>query len=65
MRTITAKTLVWLHDRPHDAGAKFAVVDKPDPAAKDPAQIDPGTAALWLQQQKAGEEPVAATGRRP
>jgi hypothetical protein len=52
-KTIKATTLVWLRETPFDAGTAFAVADAPDVDAKDPVQIDTGTASLWLRQGKA------------
>lgn len=59
MRMIRALTLVWLREQPHEAGTAFAVAETPDPAATDPVQVDAGTAALWLRQEKAAEVPPA------
>lgn len=56
---IRALTLVWLHERAHEAGAEFAVVETADPAATAPVQIGFGLADLWLRQKKA--VPVEAT----
>ena len=54
-RTITANTLLWLRDKPYDAGTEFAVVEKPDLGATQPVEVDIGTADLWVRQGKAAE----------
>lgn len=53
MQKLRALTLLWLHERPHDAGTEFAVVENPDRAAEKPVQVDRGTAALWVRHGKA------------
>lgn len=60
MRKLTANTLLWLHERPHERGTEFKVVEKPDPAATKPVEVDPGTAALWQRRGKAIEVTAAA-----
>lgn len=65
MRKLVAKTLVWLHERPHEAGTEFVVVDAPDPAAEKPVQIDPTTARLWIREKRAGELADIPPARKP
>ena len=42
-KTVTCNTLVWLRERPFEAGTTFTVVDAP----KTEKQVDPATAAAW------------------
>lgn len=61
-RTLSANTLIWLRDKPYDAGTVFAVADKPDPAATKPVQVDAGTADLWVREGKAA---AVAPAKKP
>lgn len=42
-KTVTCSTLVWLRERPFEAGTKFNLVDAP----KSATEVDPATAAAW------------------
>ena len=58
MRKIRALTLVRAHEAAFERGTEFEVVDAPDPAKRDPAQVGSAVARIWLREKWA--EPVEA-----
>lgn len=44
-KRVTCNTLVWLRDKPFEAGTSFAVVDEP----KADKEVDPATASGWAR----------------
>lgn len=58
MSRIRTLTLVRAHEVSFERGSEFDLVDPPDPARRDPAQVGSATARIWLREKWA--EPVAA-----
>lgn len=54
-RVIVASTDVSLHEKRHDKGTEFEVVDPPKPD-QTPPQVGSATARMWLRESWATEK---------